>query len=211
MANAIAAHNTARHFLQIQTIVDCVALGVVMLQSIHPFLPEQRCAYLSCLLVHSSSTRPPPASRDSRSPMRVGVVDAEENAPINMYQSLFTGPAGVGGGISEFWAFYRWNPLLEPVLEPFPALELPSSGPFQRTLPALEPLLAPLPAPPSSTAPPPPLFSLSLSLSPRYRNRHSAASGSTLCNVVQCIHVLHPMVPPPSVLNETGYNDISKL
>ena len=53
------------------------------------------------------------------------------------------------------------------MLEPLPALEPPSSGPFQRTLAAPEPL----PAPPSSTAPPT-LLCLSLSLSPPHRDRH---------------------------------------
>ena len=60
--------------------------------------------------------------------------------------------------------FLRWNPLLDPVLEPLPALEPPARTPFKRTLPALEPVPALLPAPPSSTSPP--LFRLALSLKP---------------------------------------------
>ena len=64
------------------------------------FLPF-RCAYVSHIQFHFTSTRARPASRDSGSPMRVGVAKAKANAPINGYPSHFTGPSGVGGGTTS--------------------------------------------------------------------------------------------------------------
>ena len=46
-----------------------------------------RYAYLSHLHFTLSSTRPPLASRDLRSPIHIGLANAEVNASIHVYQS----------------------------------------------------------------------------------------------------------------------------
>ena len=67
------------------------------------FLPF-RCAYLSHIHFHFTSTRAPPASRDSWSPMHVGVALPKQMRPLTytgLLPSAVMHPrstAGVGGG-----------------------------------------------------------------------------------------------------------------
>ena len=65
---------------------------------------DQRCAYLSQFHFNSSSTRTPPASRDSRSPIHVGVALPKQMRPLTCIMLLSSAvmhpraPTGVRGG-----------------------------------------------------------------------------------------------------------------